>query len=604
MSLWSNKDSGAITGLVGITGPTFTIPTSGQGTAVGVASTYYNVPQLSVTGTPAASGATFTVTKIGTGTVYPGFTIINAAGCTAANGYSTSSVIKLSGANLGGVVGTNDLTINLTGLPTATLTGTDGSFTQTGTAVAQTTTYTGVVQKASSGTTTGTGAVFSVARTGGTSYAANTTVRCTTPGTGYRVNDTFVILGSSLGGVDGAPGTGNDLTVTITALPTAFSSELKAGSFVYLGPTTAAATATALNSTISGTTLTANGTPTGTFAVGMALSGGATTAGTYITSLGTGTGGAGTYNVNISQNVASTTITGTTTTTASGSSSSISGTVLTVGGTKTGTFCVGMAITGTGVLAGTYITSNTGTVDQYNINQTHSAGAVSSTAITGTTQPATKYKILKVDSNTSATLTSFYEAPTFTGGVITKHTAPTSLSLADARNAVFVSKEEAQLAVNKAKGFTGAGWWLHKEYNDASGKPRYKSECLVSITVPESVSFDAPASSGEDLFASDADRSVSISGQPESKSIVTGNTTSFSVTASVSSGTVTYQWQRALAATPTRFTNINGATSASYTTPTQFVGNTGDLYRVVVSSAPNGAVKVISDAAKLTVTSS
>jgi hypothetical protein len=76
-------------------------------------------------------------------------------------------------------------------------------------------------------------------------------------------------------------------------------------------PTT---TASGSASTISGTVLTVGGTVTGTFFVGTALSGSGVSAGTYITSLGTGSGGAGTYNVNISQTVTSTTITGTTTT--------------------------------------------------------------------------------------------------------------------------------------------------------------------------------------------------------------------------------------------------------------------------------------------------
>jgi hypothetical protein len=61
-------------------------------------------------------------------------------------------------------------------------------------------------------------------------------------------------------------------------------------------------------SSISGTTLTVGGTVTGTFAVGQYLTASGITAGTYITALGTGTGGAGTYTVNNSQTIASTTI--------------------------------------------------------------------------------------------------------------------------------------------------------------------------------------------------------------------------------------------------------------------------------------------------------
>ena len=61
---------------------------------------------------------------------------------------------------------------------------------------------------------------------------------------------------------------------------------------------------------ISGTTLTITGTPTGKLAVGSPISGGTIAAGTRITALGTGTGGAGTYTVNTSQTVSSTTVTG------------------------------------------------------------------------------------------------------------------------------------------------------------------------------------------------------------------------------------------------------------------------------------------------------
>ena len=77
--------------------------------------------------------------------------------------------------------------------------------------------------------------------------------------------------------------------------------------------TTTATTASGTSSTIATTVLTVGGTVTGTFSIGMALSGTGVLPGTYITSLGTGTGAAGTYNINQTQTVASaTTITGTT----------------------------------------------------------------------------------------------------------------------------------------------------------------------------------------------------------------------------------------------------------------------------------------------------
>ena len=66
--------------------------------------------------------------------------------------------------------------------------------------------------------------------------------------------------------------------------------------------------ATSTSSSIAGTVLTVGGTVAGTFAVGQVIYGAGVTAGTYITSLGTGTGGAGTYNLSASMTVAATNI--------------------------------------------------------------------------------------------------------------------------------------------------------------------------------------------------------------------------------------------------------------------------------------------------------
>lgn len=70
---------------------------------------------------------------------------------------------------------------------------------------------------------------------------------------------------------------------------------------------------TVASTTISETygTFTAVAISSGAFAVGDILSGSGVTAGTYITALGTGTGGIGTYIVSPTQTVSSTTITGT-----------------------------------------------------------------------------------------------------------------------------------------------------------------------------------------------------------------------------------------------------------------------------------------------------
>lgn len=99
-------------------------------------------------------------------------------------------------------------------------------------------------------------------------------------------------------------------------------STVSAGSFVVgskyavasLGTTdftAVGATASAVaTGSISTTTLTITALSSGSFAVGTYITGSGVVAGTYITALGTGTGGTGTYTLNQSSTAASTTITG------------------------------------------------------------------------------------------------------------------------------------------------------------------------------------------------------------------------------------------------------------------------------------------------------
>jgi hypothetical protein len=169
---------------------------------------------------------------------------------------------------------------------------------------------------------------------------------------------------------------------------------------------------------------------------------------------------------------------------------------------------------------------------------------------------------------------------------------PKYLSVADKAKTVFVSAEEALLATNKKKGITGAGWWLMNEYTDASGATRYKAECLVAMTVANATSGDA----ADDATVADVEVTITISAQPTGQDTSSGAAT-FSVTASASSGNVTYQWQRRLAGA-TRWTNVSGATSSSLVLSGQVAGNDNDAYRVVLGS-DSGAVKVNSNAATL-----
>jgi hypothetical protein len=84
------------------------------------------------------------------------------------------------------------------------------TFTASGTSVTAAATYTGVTQSATDGS--GTGAVFTITKTGsGTDYSGFITVTITSGGAGYAVGDTITIPGASLGGATSA----NNLTLTV-----------------------------------------------------------------------------------------------------------------------------------------------------------------------------------------------------------------------------------------------------------------------------------------------------------------------------------------------------------------------------------------------------
>ena len=91
-----------------------------------------------------------------------------------------------------------------------------------------------------------------------------------------------------------------------------------------------------------------------------------------------------------------------------------------------------------------------------------------------------------------------------------------------------------------------------------------------------------------------------IGTQPAPQQACIPQTATFNVAAT---GTgLTYQWQMALAATPTVFTDISGATNASYTTGASVLSMNGNLYRVSILSTCGAGVATVSNAALLTVT--
>lgn len=233
---------------------------------------------------------------------------------------------------------------------------------------------------------------------------------------------------------------------------------------------------------------------------------------------------------------------------------------------------------------------------------TQNSAAVVGTGTSFTTQlqegqtiviASVKYKILKITNNLNLTLVIPYAGTNASGLTITGTDIPKYIMQQDLANVYFVSREEAQLDTNKFKGLNEPGWWFWETHIDCDGNTRYKAEHLVAMDVINAVSGDA----ADDLVAADVANTITISVQPANQTTTSGAAT-FSVTAAATTGTLTYQWQKATATG--KFSNVSGATSASLVLSGQTSANTGDRYRVVINSTPQGAPAVTSSSATLT----
>ena len=186
----SSPVSGAITASATGTAASGISAAIASGTATGT-STFTNISQSSTSGN--GSGAMFSISTNGSGAYSLGG--INSAG----SGYQVGDTINISGANLGGLAGVNDLTLTVTSLNPAAYTVTQSSTTGLGS-----------------------GAIFSIYSDNSGNY---TVTNITTFGENYALNDQVTIAGSNIGGAD----TQNDAFLTLTSVgATTFSNVTQA----------------------------------------------------------------------------------------------------------------------------------------------------------------------------------------------------------------------------------------------------------------------------------------------------------------------------------------------------------------------------------------
>jgi len=173
-------------------------------------------------------------------------------------------------------------------------------------------------------------------------------------------------------------------------------------------------------------------------------------------------------------------------------------------------------------------------------------------------------------------------------------------SVSDLDSTFGVSVSEEVVTANKAKGMQHAGWVKTLTYVDQHGNTRNKSETLIAAG-----SMVSDASDDSTV----ADLVITFSTQAANTTVAANvDDAIFTVVATVNGvAPLTYQWQwvdSAHAGEPTpTWNNVSmgtGATSATYNAGTFGEGDSGALFRCVVSTV--GGVTATSAVATLTVT--
>ena len=216
-----------------------------------------------------------------------------------------------------------------------------------------------------------------------------------------------------------------------------------------------------------------------------------------------------------------------------------------------------------GATASAYTTPATASTDngaQFSVVISNAAGSVTSNSATLTVN-------VPPSITTQPSSVAITAGQTATFSVTATGTAP--LSYQWSQNGTAIS------------GATSSSYTTPTETTSASG---------AQFTVVVSNSVGNVTSNAATLTVNAAPVAPSITTQPSSVTITSGQTATFSVTAT-GTAPLTYQWQKNAVA-------ISGATSASYTTPAETTADNGAQFTVTVS---NSVGNVTSNAATLTV---
>ncbi len=250
--------------------------------------------------------------------------------------------------------------------------------------------------------------------------------------------------------------------------------------------------------------------------------------------------------------------------------------------------CTGSTATFTGAASGTGVTyqwqsSTTGTAGTFTDILGATSPSYTTPVITGSTPGF--YQFVATTTTCPATVTSNVAQLTVnvTASIVTQPTAQTVCAPSTATFTVSATGSgisyQWQVATAAAPTtFTNVGTNSNTFTTSATTANMNGNIYRVIVTG----SCNAVTSNPVTLTVNTAASLTGVVANPSNATVCNGATISFTATASGSG--VTYQWQRALAATPTVFVDVTGATNAIYTTPPTTPIMNGDVYRVVVTT--------------------
>lgn len=162
---------------------------------------------------------------------------------------------------------------------------------------------------------------------------------------------------------------------------------------------------------------------------------------------------------------------------------------------------------------------------------------------------------------------------------------PVTVTAAPLTATLFATQTQQFTATVTGTNNTSVNWNINPNVGSISSGGLYTAPASIASVQTVTVTATSAADNtklGTATVTLNPPAPPAITQQPQGVSTFTGQTATFTVTATGPS--LTYQWQ-SMTSGGASFTNIAGATSSSYTTPSLALGDNGTQFRVVITNA-------------------